>query len=59
VLDVGEEAEQALALLAEKYEQYRDVPPTAPVLAIDVAEWRGWSADPSTCREGRAGKQSG
>jgi PPOX class probable F420-dependent enzyme len=59
VLDAGEEAERALALLAEKYEQYRDVPPTAPVLAIDVAEWRGWSADPSTCREGRAGKQSG
>jgi PPOX class probable F420-dependent enzyme len=59
VLDAGEEAERALALLAEKYEQYRDGPPTAPVLAIDVAEWRGWSADPSACREGRAGKQSG
>jgi PPOX class probable F420-dependent enzyme len=44
VLDGGDEAERALALLAEKYEQYREQPPTPPVLAIDVDEWRGWSA---------------
>jgi PPOX class probable F420-dependent enzyme len=44
VLDAGEEAERAIALLAEKYEQYRDAPPTPPVLALDVAEWRGWAA---------------
>jgi PPOX class probable F420-dependent enzyme len=50
VLEAGEEAERALALLVEKYEQYRDAPPTAPVLAIDVVEWRGWSAAPSACR---------
>jgi PPOX class probable F420-dependent enzyme len=45
VLDDGEEAEQALALLSEKYVQYRQEPPGRPVLAIDIVEWRGWSAD--------------
>jgi PPOX class probable F420-dependent enzyme len=44
VLDAGEEAERALRLLAEKYEQYRREPPGVPVLAIDVREWRAWSA---------------
>lgn len=44
VLDTGEEAERALALLAEKYEQYRREPPGAPVLAVDVTEWRSWQA---------------
>lgn len=45
VLDDGEEAEQALALLAEKYTQYRHEPPGRPVLAIDVVEWRGWVSE--------------
>lgn len=44
VLDAGEEAEHALALLGGRYEQYREAPPTLPVLAVDVGEWRGWSA---------------
>ena len=44
VLDAGEEAERALRLLAEKYEQYRREPPGVPVLAIDVREWRSWPA---------------
>ena len=43
VLDGGEEAECAIALLREKYEQYRRRPPGAPVLALDVVEWRGWT----------------
>jgi PPOX class probable F420-dependent enzyme len=47
VLDAGEEAKRALALLAEKYEQYRAEPPIAPVLAIEVEEWRGWSGERS------------
>lgn len=42
VLDAGDEAERALRLLAEKYEQYRTDPPGTPVLAIDVDEWRAW-----------------
>jgi PPOX class probable F420-dependent enzyme len=44
VLDDGEEASRALALLAAKYEQYRDAPPGLPVLAIAIDEWRGWAA---------------
>ena len=44
VLDEGEERRRALALLAEKYPQYRAEPPDGPVLAIDVVETREWSA---------------
>jgi PPOX class probable F420-dependent enzyme len=47
VLDAGAEAERAIALLTEKYEQYRNTPPTPPVLALDVAEWRSWAAGSS------------
>ncbi|HEY7004744.1 MAG TPA: TIGR03668 family PPOX class F420-dependent oxidoreductase [Gaiellaceae bacterium] len=45
VLDDGEEAADALALLTAKYEQYRREPPGPPVLAVDVSEWRAWKAD--------------
>ena len=44
VLDGGEEAVRALALLVEKYEPYRAAPPGLPVLAVDIDEWRGWAA---------------
>jgi PPOX class probable F420-dependent enzyme len=44
VLDGGEELERALRLLVAKYPQYRDEPPGAPVLAIDVTDVRDWSA---------------
>jgi PPOX class probable F420-dependent enzyme len=44
VLDTGEEAERALGLLVDKYEQYRREPPGRPVLAVDILEWRSWEA---------------
>ncbi len=44
VLDQGAEREHALALLAEKYPQYRAEPPDGPVLAVDVTEVRKWAA---------------
>ena len=44
VLDEGEERERALALLHDKYPQYRDEPPDGPVLAVDITEVREWSA---------------
>jgi PPOX class probable F420-dependent enzyme len=44
VLDAGEEAADALALLAAKYEQYRKAAPGLPVLAIDITELRAWGA---------------
>jgi PPOX class probable F420-dependent enzyme len=45
VLDGGDEADRAIAALAAKYEQYRERPPGLPVLAVDLAEWRAWSAE--------------
>ena len=45
VLDDGPERERALALLAEKYPQYRAEPPDGPVLAVDVTEVREWRAE--------------
>jgi PPOX class probable F420-dependent enzyme len=44
VLDNGEEAERALGLLQEKYQQYRRQRPGLPVLALDIREWCGWDA---------------
>ena len=44
VLEGGDEREQALELLAEKYPQYRAEPPVDAVIAIDVSDWRGWYA---------------
>jgi PPOX class probable F420-dependent enzyme len=58
VLDDGDEADRAIALLCEKYEQYQAVPPSAPVLAIDVDEWVGWSAEGGTCRHRQPHEES-
>jgi PPOX class probable F420-dependent enzyme len=44
VLDDGDERERALALLADKYAQYRSEPPDGPVLAVDITETRTWDA---------------
>jgi PPOX class probable F420-dependent enzyme len=33
-----------LQLLAERYWQYREAPPTGPVLAVTVERWSGWAA---------------
>lgn len=44
VLDGGEEADAALALLAAKYEQYARRPPHPPVLAVDVDRTTAWRA---------------
>ena len=44
VLEDGEERERALALLAEKYPQYRTRPPEGAVLAVDIVELREWPA---------------
>jgi PPOX class probable F420-dependent enzyme len=44
VLDEGDERGRALALLREKYPQYRDEPPDGPVLAVDVTDVRDWDA---------------
>jgi PPOX class probable F420-dependent enzyme len=33
-----------MALLAARYPQYRDVPLTGPVIAVEVQRWTGWAA---------------
>lgn len=46
VIEEGPERERGLRLLAEKYPQYRDMPPQGAVIVLDVTEWRGWSWRP-------------
>jgi PPOX class probable F420-dependent enzyme len=36
-----------LRLLANRYWQYRQAPPTGPVIAVTVERWSGWAAAPS------------
>ncbi len=43
VLTAGESS-PALAALAGKYRQYREVPPAGPVVAITATGWRGWTS---------------
>lgn len=40
----GEDARRGVALLSERYAQYRAAAPSGPVVAIDVERWTGWSA---------------
>jgi PPOX class probable F420-dependent enzyme len=47
VPETGVEAECALPLLSDKYEQYRSERPGLPVLAVDILEWSGWEASAS------------
>jgi hypothetical protein len=51
VLDTGDEAEGALRLLVDKYEQYRRKLPGLPVLAVDILEWRSWDASATEYRD--------
>jgi PPOX class probable F420-dependent enzyme len=44
VLDEPREMARPLALLTERYPQYRQAPPAGPVIAIDVERWTGWAA---------------
>lgn len=44
VADDPDEAGRAIAGLRDKYQQYVDLPPAGPVLALDVTRWSGWSA---------------
>jgi PPOX class probable F420-dependent enzyme len=44
VLEAGEERERALALLTDKYAQYRPQPPVGAVIAITLEDWLEWHA---------------
>jgi PPOX class probable F420-dependent enzyme len=55
ILEDGPEYARALSLLAAKYEQYRAEPPTGPVIAVALGEWRIWSASPETLDDDSGG----
>ena len=42
VVEHGAELERALALLTEKYDQYREQPPPGPAIVVAIEEWSGW-----------------
>ena len=42
VVEETAEHDHAVRLLQDKYEQYRREPPTGPVMAVRVTNWRGW-----------------
>jgi PPOX class probable F420-dependent enzyme len=42
VVEQEPERARALAALSRKYDQYRQVPPPGPTLALDITLWRGW-----------------
>jgi hypothetical protein len=44
VVDDPHEVGRAIAGLQDKYRQYAELPPSGPVLALDVTRWSGWSA---------------
>src|SRR5581483_615728 len=46
VMEPGDDAERAVALLRDRYPQYRDRPPDGPVVAIAIERMTGWSATP-------------
>jgi PPOX class probable F420-dependent enzyme len=54
VLEEGPEREDAVALLLEKYEQYRIQPPTGAVIAIAIERSRAWAPEPGSIDEGGA-----
>jgi PPOX class probable F420-dependent enzyme len=46
IVDDGEERDDAIGLLAEKYQQYRETRPAGAVLQIRVTEITSWEASP-------------
>jgi PPOX class probable F420-dependent enzyme len=46
VLTDQRQVAEPLRLLAGRYWQYREAPPTGPVLAVTVERWSGWAAAP-------------
>jgi hypothetical protein len=40
------DAADGLSALTARYPHYRDQPPPGPLIAIQIARWTGWSAQP-------------
>ena len=48
ILEDPQLAAAPVALLRRRYQQYRDLPPGGPVIAITVERWTGWAASAPT-----------
>jgi PPOX class probable F420-dependent enzyme len=46
VLEDGPERDRGLALLVEKYPDYRDAEPQGAVVAVRIERWQGWEFRP-------------
>jgi PPOX class probable F420-dependent enzyme len=46
LIENGRQLKAALQLLTAKYQQYRSGPPSGPLLAVQIDDWRAWSAEP-------------
>lgn len=45
IVEEGPDLARALALLRDRYPQYRSVPITGPAIVVTVERWSGWGAD--------------
>jgi PPOX class probable F420-dependent enzyme len=55
VLENDGRVRHLLDMLAERYEQYRQMPPNGPVIVIEAERWTGWAGNPG--RLARAGRR--
>jgi PPOX class probable F420-dependent enzyme len=46
ILEDSHQMAGPIALLAGRYRQYRESPPSGPVIDITVERWTGWAAAP-------------
>lgn len=46
ILDSARQTAGPIALLTGRYPQYRDLPPSGPVIEITAERWTGWAASP-------------
>lgn len=44
IVEDPEEMAHPVALLADRYHQYRERPPEGPVIAVLIDQWTGWAA---------------
>jgi len=46
VVSDGQDFDEALAALTDRYPQYVEAPPPGPVVSVAVEDWTGWRAEP-------------
>jgi PPOX class probable F420-dependent enzyme len=46
VVDVGPAGHPGIQALVQRFSQYRDEPPSGPLLVVTVQRWTGWTSSP-------------